>query len=52
VERLWDWLKRNAVRNRFHKTVGALMDTVGDYMREEGSSAFLKSLCGCNYILQ
>ena len=51
VERLWDWLKRNTIRNQFFQTIDEVMDSVGDCMKN-ATAAFLKSMCGCNYLLQ
>jgi len=51
VERLWDWLKRNTIRNQFFQAIDEVMDSVGDCMRN-ATSPYLKSMCGCNYLLQ
>ena len=50
VERLWDWLKRNTIRNRFFQTLDEVMDSVEEYMRATTTN-MKKSMCGCNYIL-
>lgn len=50
VERLWQWLKRHCLRNRYYKNLGEIMDEVQNSLRAE-SSAFFKSLCRCNYLL-
>jgi transposase len=51
AERLWDWLKRNIIRNHFFHTLDEVMDSLGDYMKNATPSV-LKSMCGCNYLLQ
>jgi len=49
VERLWDWLKRNTIRNQFFQTLDEVMDSVEDYMRN-ATAPILKSMCGCTYL--
>jgi hypothetical protein len=49
VERLWQWIKRHAVRNRLHLSLESVMDAVEVCLR--GLTApFLMSLCRCNYL--
>jgi len=50
VERLWNWLKRNTIRNQFFQTLDEVMDSVGNCMKNATASV-LKSMCACNYIL-
>ena len=49
VERLWQWLKRHSLRNRFHEDIDAVMDSVQDCF-QGATPQFLKSLCRCNYL--
>jgi transposase len=49
VERLWQWLKRHSLRNRFYKDLEEVMDAVQDCMKA-ATTDFLKSLCRCGYI--
>ena len=51
VERLWQWLKRHSLRNRFYQTLEEVMDSVQNCMHK-ATAPFLKSLCRCGYILQ
>jgi transposase len=50
VERLWQWLKRHALRNRCHESLRAMMDAVQDCLQAAPPS-FFKSLCRCGYLL-
>jgi hypothetical protein len=50
VERLWQWLKRHSLRNRFHKDLESVTKTVQVYMQQT-TTHFLKSLCRCDYLL-
>jgi transposase len=50
VERLWQWLKRHSLRNRFYESLEKVMDAVQICMRQ-ATASFLKSLCQCNYLL-
>lgn len=34
VERLWQWLKRHSLQNRFHEDLEAIMDSVQNCLRE------------------
>jgi hypothetical protein len=49
VERLWDWLKRNTIRNRFFDTVEEVMDAVAEQLKM-ATEDILKSMCACNYL--
>jgi transposase len=49
VERLWQWLKRHAIRNRLHLSIEEVMDAAQDCMRTV-TAPFLKSVCRCNYL--
>jgi transposase len=50
VERLWQWLKRHSLRNRFFSDLDSVMDSVQECL-QKASRQFLKSLCGCRYLL-
>jgi transposase len=50
VERLWQWMKRHSIRNRFYHSLEDVMDSVQNCVRM-ASAPFLKSLCRCDYIL-
>jgi hypothetical protein len=50
VERLWQWLKRHSLRNRFYKDIERVMDSVQACLQGRTVS-FLKSLCRCEYLL-
>jgi len=50
VERLWDWLKRNTIRNSFFEGVEEVMDAVAEQLKE-ATTELLKSMCACNYLL-
>jgi putative transposase len=49
VERLWDWLKRNAIRNRFFDALVEVMDAVDDQVRLF-TPELLRSMCVCEYL--
>jgi transposase len=49
VERLWDWLKRNAIRNRFFDTLVEIMDAADEQIRML-TPEILKSMCACEYL--
>jgi len=49
VEHLWDWLKRNCVRNRFYRSLNEIMDSLQEGLKE-ATPLMLKSLCGCKYL--
>ena len=51
VERLWQWLKRHSLRNRFYKALKEAEDAVQECLRS-ATPEFFKSLCRCNYLLQ
>jgi transposase len=51
VERLWQWLKRHAVRNRLHLTLKSVMDAVERCLRKT-TAEFFRSICRCDYLLQ
>jgi transposase len=50
VERLWQWLKRHSLRNRFYQNLESVMDSVQRCLQSTTAS-FLKNLCRCNYLL-
>ena len=50
VERLWQWLKRHSMCNRFYNSLEEVMDAVQDCMKT-ATADFLKSLCRCSYLL-
>ena len=50
VERLWQWLKRHSLRNRYYQNLEKVMDAVQICM-QGATASFLKSLCQCNYLL-
>jgi len=50
VERLWGWLKRNTIRNRFFDTLEEVMDAVEEQLKM-ATAELLKSMCACNYLL-
>jgi transposase len=49
VERLWQWLKRHSLRNRFHLNLESVMEAVQACIQQTTTS-FLKELCHCQYI--
>jgi transposase len=49
VERLWQWLKRHSLRNRFFKSIKEVMDSVEKCLKS-ADAAFLRSLCRCGYL--
>jgi len=51
VEKLWQWLKRHSLRNRFYQELEHVMDAV-QVCIQEATAPFLKSLCRCNYLLR
>jgi len=51
VERLWQWLKRHSLRNRFYSDLESVMDAVQGCLQQADGS-FLKKLCRCKYLLQ
>jgi len=50
VERLWQWLKRHSLRNRFHINLESVMDAVQACFQQT-TRHFLMSLCRCRYLL-
>ena len=50
VERLWQWLKRHSIRNRFYQTIEDVMDAVQNCLKL-ATPNFLNNLCKCNYLL-
>jgi transposase len=50
VERLWQWLKRHSLRNRFFPDLDSAMDSIQWYLQKAGRQS-IKSLCGCQYLL-
>lgn len=50
VERLWQWLKRHSLRNRYYQNLEKVMDAVQICM-QKATAHFLKSLCRCDYLL-
>jgi transposase len=51
VERLWQWLKRHAVRNRLHLTLESVMRSVEGCLRKT-TAEFFRNICRCDYLLQ
>jgi len=51
VERLWQWLKRHSLRNRFYRSLEEVMDAVQSCMQHVAAPA-LKDLCRCSYLLR
>jgi hypothetical protein len=49
VERLWQWLKRHTLRNRYYRTLKEIEDAVQKCLKE-ATAPFLKSLCRCSYL--
>jgi transposase len=49
VERLWQWLRRRATRNRLHDSEEAPMDSLAATLRGLDSGS-LRFLCGCSYL--
>jgi transposase len=49
VERLWEHLKRNTIRNQIHLTLEDLKDTVGNCLNDL-SQALIHSLCSAGYL--
>lgn len=49
VERLWRYLKHEAVHNILHNTLDKLMDALESALRAT-SKEQLKTLCACSYI--
>jgi transposase len=49
VERLWQWLKRHSLRNRFYSDLESVMDAVQGCM-QQACASFLKELCRCKYL--
>ena len=49
VERLWRWLKRHSLRNRFYQDLDSLMNAVRSCL-QMATMPFLKSLCQYNYL--
>jgi transposase len=50
VERLWQWLKRHSLRNRFYKNLGEVIEAVQSCL-QQANDTFLKGLCRCDYLL-
>jgi len=51
VERLWQWLKRHSLRNRFFENLENVMESVQTCFQQTTAS-FLADLCRCKYLLQ
>jgi hypothetical protein len=49
VERLWQWVKRHAIRTRLHLPLESVMDAVEGCLRAF-SAPFLMSICRCDYL--
>jgi transposase len=49
VERLWQWPRRHAVRNRLHLTLESVMDAVSRRLRKT-TAEFFRSICRCGYL--
>ncbi len=49
VEKLWQWLRKEATHNNLFNTLGELMDNLSDEYRKLTNTDFLK-LCRCNYL--
>ena len=49
VERLWQWLKRHSLRNRFHSNLDSVMDAV-QQCYQQTTRDFLSNLCRCQYL--
>jgi len=50
VERLWQWLKRHSLRNRYYRNLDHVMKSVMNCM-QKATAPFLKRICQCNYLL-
>jgi transposase len=50
VERLWQWVKRHAIRNRLFKCLEEVEVAV-DKCLESMTPDFLRGICRCNYLL-
>jgi hypothetical protein len=50
VERLWQWLKRHSLRNRFFTDLEGAMESVQACIQGT-TPTFLKDLCRCKYLL-
>jgi transposase len=49
VERLWQWLKRHAIRNRLFLAIEAVMDAAQACMKTT-TPEFFRSICRCSYL--
>jgi len=49
VERLWQWLKRHKLKNRYYSSLKEIEKAVEKCL-EKATAPFLKSLCHCNYL--
>lgn len=50
VERLWQWLRRKACRNRFFNNLDDLADTISSELSSMTNEQF-RTICNCNYML-
>lgn len=51
IERLWQWLRRHACRNRFFKSEEEIMDKLQVVLKQLTTES-AKSICAANYLLQ
>jgi transposase len=49
VERLWQWVKRHAIRNRLFLRLEEVMDAVGGCLKSM-TAEFLRGICRCGYL--
>ena len=49
VEKLWQYIKANTIRNRIYESIDHLKDTICSFVMGL-DSADLKSICSCNYL--
>ncbi len=49
VERLWNYLKQNTIKNRFYESIKILEDVVCSFLKGVGCDT-IKSVCSCDYM--
>jgi len=49
VERLWQYLKQNTIKNKVYKTLNSLKDIVAKFLNQIPSMAIM-TICNANYL--
>lgn len=49
IERLWNYIKKHTIRNKFYDSIRLLENAVCDFIKQITEDT-IKSICSCNYM--